>query len=202
MNHKNRTRGFGMLEKFLSSQRAHRANRLIPHAFRKGALLDIGCGPYPYFLTHTEFNVKVGIDQECHTSSMDLHGIEIRQWDISGNSSLPFPNESFEAVTMLAVIEHLESGRLISILNEIHRIMKPGGCLIMTTPSSWTTPILFILSRISVISRFEIDDHKHAYSSPELSRIIGKSDFAAGSLVMGHFEWGMNIWAKVTKKTP
>jgi SAM-dependent methyltransferase len=199
MTYKNRTRGFGMLEKYLSSQRAHLADGLIPHAIRKGAILDIGCGPYPYFLTHTEFNIKVGIDQESHLASMDLDGIKVQQWDIGKNDTLPFPDESFDAVTMLAVIEHLEGSRLISILNEIHRIMKPGGCLIITSPSFWTAPILFVLSRISVISKLEIDDHKHTYSLSELSFIIGKSVFSASPRFMGHFECGMNMWLKVIK---
>jgi predicted SAM-dependent methyltransferase len=100
---------------------------------------------------------------------------------------------------MLAVLEHLEPSRIISILNEIHRIMKPGGCLIMTSPSSWTTGILFILSRISIISKIEIDDHKHAYSLYELSTLVGKSNFSGSSTTMGHFEWKMNMWAKVIK---
>lgn len=199
MDDRNRTRGFGVFEKYLSSRRAQLADKLIPYALRKGSLLDIGCGPYPYFLTHTEFNTKVGIDQECQGSSMNLKGITIRQWDVGKNLKLPFENASFDAVTMLAVIEHLEFDHLISILDEIHRLTKPGGCLIMTSPSFWTAPILFALSRIGVISRLEIDDHKHAYSLSELSLIIGKSRFSTGSCGMGHFEWGMNMWVRVTK---
>jgi|WetSurMetagenome_2_1015567.scaffolds.fasta_scaffold00185_27 SAM-dependent methyltransferase len=199
MNDTNRTRGFGVFEKFLSSRRARVADKLIPRVLRKGSLLDIGCGPYPYFLTHSEFNVKVGIDQECGNAGENPEGITIRQWDVGKNRTLPFDNGFFDAVTMLAVIEHLQFDALVSILDEIHRVMKPGGCLIMTSPSFWTPPLLFALSRIGLISKLEIDDHKHAYSLKELSRVIGKSLFSSGSRVMGYFECGMNMWARVTK---
>ena len=57
------TRGHGLLEPFLARQRAKIANRLIPHELRLGRILDIGCGTFPYFLAHTEFEKKFAIDQ-------------------------------------------------------------------------------------------------------------------------------------------
>jgi ubiquinone/menaquinone biosynthesis C-methylase UbiE len=199
MMHENRTRGFGMLEKFLSSRRARLANKLIPGTIRDGALLDLGCGPYPYFLMHTRFNVKVGIDQESTVVPANLDGIKVLHCNFVEKSALPFSDRSFDAVTMLAVIEHLDRDRLISVLNEVHRVLKPGGCLVATSPSFWTPPILFLLSRIGLLSKLEIDDHKHTYSRSELSQSINKSDFSRCLRSMGHFEWGMNMWAKVIK---
>jgi hypothetical protein len=57
------TRGKGFLEPFLARQRAQTANQLIPPQLRQGRILDIGCGTYPYFLAHTEFEKKFAIDQ-------------------------------------------------------------------------------------------------------------------------------------------
>ena len=63
MSRKNNvTRGTGLLEGFLSEQRAKLANKKIPSELRSGKILDIGCGSYPNFLISTNFNIKYGLD--------------------------------------------------------------------------------------------------------------------------------------------
>ena len=57
------TRGSGLLEPFLARLRARKANRLIPAHLRSGRILDVGCGSFPYFLSHTEFAEKFALDQ-------------------------------------------------------------------------------------------------------------------------------------------
>lgn len=49
------------------------------------------------------------------------------------NHDLPFKAESFELVSMLEVIEHLPD--IPHMLDEIARVLKPGGTGIVTTPN-------------------------------------------------------------------
>ncbi len=49
------------------------------------------------------------------------------------NASLPFPDNHFDTVCFVEVIEHLEDQ--FKAVREIHRILKPGGNVIMTTPN-------------------------------------------------------------------
>jgi len=49
------------------------------------------------------------------------------------NATLPWPAQSFDAVFSTEGIEHLESH--YSFLNEMWRILKPGGILVITTPN-------------------------------------------------------------------
>ncbi len=194
------TRGFGILEKFLSKKRVGRANALIPDTLRSGHILDIGCGNYPYFLSQTAFARKTGIDQELGAAAREVDGIELKKWDLGNEKKLPFDNESFEAITMLAVLEHLEPGNLLDVLNEIHRVLKTNGTLILTSPPSWTAPLLIILSRTGFLSKTEIDDHKYTYSMKELCSVVDKTRFGDCKVTKGFFESGMNMWMRIDKK--
>ncbi|HTY87990.1 MAG TPA: class I SAM-dependent methyltransferase [Candidatus Acidoferrum sp.] len=44
----------------------------------------------------------------------------------------PYDHESFDAVVLTDVLEHVADER--ATLNELFRVLKPGGCLIITTP--------------------------------------------------------------------
>ena len=51
----------------------------------------------------------------------------------TNTTHLPFDDESFEVVTMLAVLEHLHHPH--AMLQEIARVLKPSGALVLTVPS-------------------------------------------------------------------
>ncbi|MDZ4286534.1 MAG: class I SAM-dependent methyltransferase, partial [Prosthecobacter sp.] len=46
---------------------------------------------------------------------------------------LPYPDATFDIVTATEVIEHLEHFR--RVVREIHRVLKPGGICILSTPN-------------------------------------------------------------------
>lgn len=50
---------------------------------------------------------------------------EFRQGDIC--AALPYANESFDIVTGLSILHHLEKEPLKHCLTECHRVLKPGG---------------------------------------------------------------------------
>jgi SAM-dependent methyltransferase len=59
-------------------------------------------------------------------------GVDYRECDL-GREPLPFANNSFNFVTYTDVIEHHEFSPK-RVLTEIHRILVPGGRLILATP--------------------------------------------------------------------
>jgi ubiquinone/menaquinone biosynthesis C-methylase UbiE len=131
MNDQQVTRGFGLLEKYLAKKRACMANRLIPPHLREGRILDIGCGSVPYFLLNTEFSYKFGIDKVAYGESQcafcEEHGIHFTDFDFEKESALPFDDQYFNAVTMLAVVEHIEPTRLPTMIAEVLRALKTDG---------------------------------------------------------------------------
>ncbi len=193
------TRGRGLLEDYLARKRAAMADALIPHGARAGRVLDIGCGTTPVFLSRTEFHEKFGIEQHVN---IDMHdsSLQIKEHDLHGGDPLPFEDRFFDAVTMLAVLEHVEPERLSAVIGEIHRVLKPGGVLIITTPSSWTGWILKCMAAVRLVSREEIKDHKKAYGIAELRELINEAGFRGEQVQAGHFELFLNQWLKAEKE--
>ncbi|MEW6350576.1 MAG: class I SAM-dependent methyltransferase [Thermodesulfobacteriota bacterium] len=201
MHHTAPTRGQGLLERFLARQRAAMADRLIPAQLRSGCILDIGCGSYPYFLVETRFSRKIGVDRlvdEDYTRLFASHDLELIGHDIERDESLPLRDSSCHAVTMLATFEHIEPHMGMNLIREIHRVLRPGGVLVMTTPAAWTDKLLWFMSRVGLVSVHEVEEHKASYSRHAIERLLG-SVFPAQNIVSGHFELRMNVWAVATK---
>ncbi len=192
------TRGSGLLENFLAAQRVKAANALIPEGHRNGKVLDVGCGTHPFFLLNTEFFEKYGLDK-VHLLEAAHHAIEIKGFDIEEGACIPFPDEFFDVVTLLAVIEHIEPEKCVDVLKDIRRVLKPGGCCIITTPAFWTDGILWFLSRIRLLSAEEIDEHKGSFSRRRLHALFQEAGYRAEGIKTGYFEAFMNIWAMAIK---
>jgi SAM-dependent methyltransferase len=187
------TRGGGLLEPFLARMRAQKANQLLPDELRQGRILDIGCGSFPYFLSHTYFREKFAVERTVpHNTSA---GIQWHAVDLNVATSLPFEDGFFTAITMLAVVEHLDPNRLVYLLQEIHRILHPGGRLVITTPAAWSDGLLHWMARVNLVSKEEIDEHAYAYTLPLLGWYFGRAGFAMEKVRFGYFEMGLNMWA-------
>ena len=51
---------------------------------------------------------------------------------------IPFPDNTFERIIMSDIVEHLPSSELAMVLEEAHRVLTPGGqLLIHTMPNLW-----------------------------------------------------------------
>ena len=92
-------------------------------------LLDIGCGD-GYFIKRSKSRERYGLDK--------LLGDEVKE-------TLNFPDEYFDYITMLAVIEHIEAPE--KLLEEIYRVLRPGGKLVFTTPKKQAEFILRLYAR-------------------------------------------------------
>ncbi len=193
----------GLLEGFLSRQRGKMADRLIPAASRGGRLLDLGCGEHPRFLMATDFAEKYGLDRIAgghgHPSRPDA--ITRLDGDLETADRLPFEDGYFDVVTMLAVFEHIEPARLVALVGDIRRVLRPGGVYILTTPAAWTDGLLRIMAKLKLVNPVLIAEHKDAYSPATISRILQRGGFSREQVRFGYFEIFMNIWATATKRT-
>ena len=196
------TRGYGLLELFLAKQRAKIAEKLIPDGHNRSFVLDIGCGSYPLFLYNTTFDQKYGIDKiqnQEFAVELQAHGINLTDFDIEKQEVFPLEDNMFDVITMLAVVEHIEPERLPIIFKEIHRVLKPGGIYILTTPALWTHGLLKGMAKVKLVSPIEIEEHKFAYTPRVINYILRAGNFSAGNIKIGSFELFMNIWATAAK---
>lgn len=194
------TRGKGLLEPMLADLRAQRANKLIPSSLRSGRILDIGCGSYPYFLAHTSFAEKFAIDQIPlpQQTAAELR-IESFTLDLEVKPRLPFEDNFFEAVTLLAVVEHLDPAHMAALFKEIYRVLKPSGQVILTTPAAWSDGLLKFMARVNLVSAEEIHEHAYAYTLPLLGWYFGQAGFEMTKIKFGYFEFMLNMWATAQK---
>lgn len=114
------------------------AHRLLNNALAgaapahiRGRLLDVGCGLKPYApLLAPYVTEHVGVDHPDSPHALTSVDVLATAYDI------PLESASFDTVLMSEVLEHLE--RPGDALAESHRLLKPGGKLILTTPFIWT----------------------------------------------------------------
>ena len=187
----------------LARLRAAQANALIPDAARAGTILDVGCGSFPYFLNATRFASKIGLDKLIEPVSFAAHpDIRLIRHDVEADGPLPLPDEAIDIVTMLAVFEHIPAPALNHLLAEIHRVLRAGGTLVLTTPAGWADPILRILARTRLVSSEEIDEHQDRYDIHTVRSILAGAGFPPQLIRGGTFELGMNLWATATRPAP
>lgn len=135
-------------------------------------LVDVGCGTGS-LLKFLEQRLKKGIGLDNSIADHNLlENIELKKCRID-QDRLPIEDNCVDIVTSLAVLEHLENPQ--HLIDEAMRILKPGGKLILTTPSPLAKPVLeFLAFRCRLISKEDIQDHKHYFSRSELAAMTGK----------------------------
>ena len=97
----------------------------------KGKLLDFGCGAKPYQELFVNVDEYVGVDfnSECHS-----HKDEVIDFYYNGEV-LPFENNTFDSIFTSEVFEHVFN--LKNILNELNRVLKIDGRVLITCPFVW-----------------------------------------------------------------
>jgi SAM-dependent methyltransferase len=91
------------------------------------SVLDVGAGiaPFRELFAHTRY-VTCDWEQSSYDEQVDIR---------APATSIPVDDGSFDAIVCTEVLEHVpEPG---TVLAELHRIVRPGGVLLVTVPLVW-----------------------------------------------------------------
>jgi ubiquinone/menaquinone biosynthesis C-methylase UbiE len=97
---------------------------------RKGSVLDVPAGTGALALRLRDMGLSV-FCCDINPSIFVPQDIEINKGDL--NQSLPYPSESFDFITCIEGLEHLENP--FNAIREFNRILKIGGKLFLSLPN-------------------------------------------------------------------
>lgn len=111
---------------------------ISPYLQSNWKVLDIGCWTgqlYRAFATPPKNYYGLDI-VDAAAAIMEANRLSPKgHWRIGSALNLPYPAHSFHLVTLLDVLEHVQSGTESICLTQIHRVLKPSGLLIFSTPA-------------------------------------------------------------------
>jgi 2-polyprenyl-3-methyl-5-hydroxy-6-metoxy-1,4-benzoquinol methylase len=137
---------------------------------RRGKLLDIGCGDGKYLADMKALGwdaVGVEPDPEAAKIAREHYGLSV----VTGMlHEADFPPESFDAITLKHVIEHVEHP--VELIRNCFRILRPGGTLTIATPNTDC-----LQHRLFNEAWLELDPprHLHLFSLSTLAELVRKA---------------------------
>ncbi len=174
---------------------------LVPQG--SGTLLELGANPYFLTLLLKKFrrydlelanffseNMVYQPGQICeqeiiNTPYGERHRFSYRVFNIE-KDVFPYPDSSFDVVLFCEIVEHLVSDPVV-VLEQIHRVLKPGGYLVLSTPNVARRENVCRLAEGENIydpySRYGIyGRHNREYTTKELQELLTKVGFKVEQL--------------------
>lgn len=140
------------------------------------SLLAVGCGAgegLEYFSNkgYQTFGIDVS---DSHIERLYK---EEKTVALGSATNIPFQSSQFDIVLFLEVIEHLPEGTEDEALDEIKRVLKKGGNLILSTPNKGTLQKLDSSNILPKLAQFPIIRGyiKHIYSDQKLSELSSRA---------------------------
>ena len=134
-----------------------------------GRLLEIGCATGDFLhAAHASFQVTGVEADETACAMTQARGFDCFHGTIFAAN---FPAESFDVVTLYHVIEHVPSPT--RVLQEIHRVLRPKGIVVIETPNIETIWYRLLRERW----RQFIPDHKFFFTPATLERSCAENSF-------------------------
>lgn len=172
---------------------------IIGYAEEPGPIIDVGAGLGYFVEAAQRWGLECrGIEGSSDAVEMALKrypGINLIRHSLSDR--FPFADETFSVALFNQVIEHLEPEVGRHALQEIHRVLRPNGMLLLMSPSRYNDK-----------ERRDDPTHIHMYSPRELRVVLHEAGFGAITAldeplpILGTTALGRTILGKVFQLVP
>ncbi len=171
------------LDRFIQRWRMHQAMRFVPARVR---LIDVGAREGEFF--------KILGDQLAFGFGVEpLQKTELTGENFSiqpGFFPAVRPTETgWDAITMLAVLEHIPRDRQAALASACHELLRPGGRVIVTVPARAVDHILSGLRFLRLIDGMSLEEH-YGFEPADTARIFAQPAFRL--LHHSRFQAGLN----------
>ncbi len=170
-----------------------------------GDLLDIGCsiGRLPKMARDRGFRV-IGLELGARAAehARTVFDLDVRQVTLEAAG---FPAERFDVATLIETLEHIPDPG--AMLREIHRILRPGGLLVIGVPNVISLGVMALGALARTFNR----NHLHYFSEYTLGRLLEREGFGPCwtdthvpllETVLNHFQGEDPFSAPVTRSLP
>ena len=210
----------GLIEKGLPRLLA--TLEMLPSAYRDRDILELGSSPY--FLSLCLYRMcsgrlkrgnyfgpdaKHGADRLVNPRTGEEVVFEYEAFNIE-TDPFPYPDASFDAVVFSELIEHLGVNPLRA-LAEIHRVLRPGGIVVVTTPNSLSLERFgtFLRAGSQMVDRYSPlfgygARHNREYHARELRELLEGTGFVIESMttrdlapVAQRERWQRALWRRL-----
>lgn len=135
----------------------------LAHLRASDRVLDVACGAGfgVRMIAHGCAQViGVDIDEQSIAAARAAAGEEGGEYLVADATRMPFADAAFDAVVSFETLEHVPAQ---PFLDEVRRVLAPGGLLLLSTPQSRLGHIPFTPA------------HEHEFSLQELTELVGGS---------------------------
>ncbi len=141
-------------------------------------VLDVGCGEGWFSGALAQAGVSVvGTDVSAEAVRRATARVPLVDFVVSQEDLLPFGDGSFSVAWLGEVLEHVRDG--IELLEEVARVLGPGGLLLASTPDHpWWLRLALGLDRRAFERHFEPRaDHLRFFTSRTLAGLLDAGSF-------------------------
>lgn len=124
-------------------------------------ILDVGCGQGMYVLTFLKMRAKSVAGIDISENYIKIAKGYVRENGYTADlrvadcTKMPFEDSSFDKVFSGDVFEHITKEQKASCLEEIYRVLRPGGVCTIKTPNLKYQKMTLFLRRVRAILRLK-----------------------------------------------
>jgi SAM-dependent methyltransferase len=170
------------LDRYLRDVRIAKARRFVNQG---DVVVDVGCADGAMFerwagTIEYGYGVDPTLGEKKETGGYVLY---------PGVFPDDLPDVTCDVITMLAVLEHIPEDRQAETAAACHRVLNPGGRVVITVPSPKVDTILGALGRLRAVEGMSLEEH-YGFDPAQTPRVFGPPDFRP--VERRRFQLGLN----------